>query len=100
MPCLQLPDEKTVVTSRIIMMFEERLLHSQRQWMAKTKPAWRNSGNISTSIMPQTSQPVPRLRSLNQYEWNMKRLLSKCVYKFQSYKLGKEIRKTARAGWY
>jgi hypothetical protein len=100
MPCLQLPDEKTVVTSRIIMMFEERLLHSQRQWMTKTKPAWRNSGNISTSITPQTSQPVPRLRSLNQYEWNMKRLLCKCVYKFQSYELGKEIRKTAKAGWY
>jgi hypothetical protein len=68
--------------------------------MAKTKPVWRNSGNVSTSIVPQTSQQVPRLRSLNQQEWNMKRLFSKSVYNFQSYKLGKEIRKPARAGWY
>jgi len=79
MPSLQLPDEKTVVTSRLIMMFQAHLLHSKQQWMAKTKPVYRNSGNVSTSIMPQTSQPVPRLRSLNQHEWNMKRLLSKSI---------------------
>jgi hypothetical protein len=64
MPHLQPRDEKAVVTSKLIMMFEERLLHSQRQWMTKTKPVWRNSEYVSTSIMPQTLQLVPRLRSL------------------------------------
>jgi len=29
MPCLQLPDEKTIVTPKLIMVFEECLVQSQ-----------------------------------------------------------------------
>jgi hypothetical protein len=54
MSFLQLTDQKVVARSRL-MTFEVRLLHSQRQWMAKTNPVWRNSGKFSTSNMPQTS---------------------------------------------